>query len=233
MTKRKFNLRIFIKVIVVAICLTGVTKVVAQSNVQFPSPQNFQMRLNYIMLDDWGFCAGEPVNGPYHCTNFEWEEPNLSETESQLIGYRIYNYPSMDELTEIPFNEGQIIAQTVSIGLEMGSGFVGYTWITALYSEPDGESAPSNVEINLDGLPLAINKNEIKTHSIVYNNQMKTIEIIGIENITSIDILGIDGRFITASELNNIDVKYLTNGIYIIKITTETGKIISDKLMIK
>jgi hypothetical protein len=139
----------------------------------------------------------------------------------------------MEELTEVPFSEGQIITQTVGIGLEMGSGFMGYTWVTAVYSEPDGESDPSNVEINLDGLPLGINKNEIKTHSIVYNNQMKTIEVIGIENITSIDIFGIDGRLITSSKLNNIDVKYLTNGVYIIKVTTKTGIIISDKLIIE
>jgi hypothetical protein len=226
----KLNLR---NVIAIAICLAGVTKVVAQSDVQFPSPQNFQWIYKYISWDDWGFCAGEPVSGPSHCTTFGWKEPNLSETESQLIGYRIYNYPSLEEVTEIPFNEGQIIAQTASIGLQTGEVFVGYTWVTALYSEPDGESAPSNVEINFDGPALVINKNEMKTHSIVYNNQMRTIEITGIENITSIDIFGIDGRFITTSQLNNIDVKYLTNGIYIIKITTETGKIISDKLIIK
>ena len=227
MTKRIFNLR---NVIAIAICLAGVTKVVAQSNVQFPSPENFQVHLNYIMLDDWGVCAGEPVNGPYYCTNFSWEEPNLSETESQLIGYRIYNYPSMEQLIEIPFSEGQVIAQPISIGLEIGCGFMGYTWVTALYSEPDGESAPSNVEYT--ELPLVINNNEMKTHSIVYNNQMKTIEIMGIENITSIELFGIDGRFITASKLNNIDVGHFTNGIYIIKITTEAGKIISDKLII-
>ena len=220
-------------VIVIAVCLAGVVKVVAQRNVQFPSPQNFQMSLNYIMLGGWGFCAGEPVSGPYYCTTFQWNEPDLSETESQLVGYRIYNYPYMEELTEIPFNEGQIITQTVGIGLEIGTGFEGYTWVTAVYSEPDGESEPSNVEINLDGLPLNINKNEIKTHSIVYNSQMKTIEITGIDNIVSIDVFGIDGRLITARELNNIDVKYLTNGVYIIKITTKTGEIISDKLIIE
>jgi hypothetical protein len=225
---KKLSLR---NVIVIAICLVGVTKVVAQGNEQFPSPQNFQMSLNYIMLGDWGHCAGEAVNGPYHCTTFQWNEPDLSETESQLVGYRIYHYESMEELTEVPFSEGQIITQTVGIGLEIGSGFMSYTWVTAVYSEPDGESEPSNVEFAR--LPLGINKNEIKTHSIIYNSQIKTIEIRGIENIYSINIFGIDGKLITASELNNINVKYLTTGVYIIKITTKTGEIISDKLIIE
>ena len=228
MQTNRLNLRI---VVAVAICLTGVTKVVAQSNEQFPSPQNFQTSLTYISWGDWGSCAGEPVSGPYNCTTFGWEIPNLSETESQLVGYRIYYYLSMEGLTEIPFSEGQIFTQTVSNSLETGNGFVGYTWVTALYAEHDGESAPSNVV--KANLALGINNNEMKTHSIVCNNQMKTIEIIGIENIASIDIFGIDGKLITTSKLNNIDVKYLTSGIYIIKITTETGKIISDKLIIK
>ena len=203
------------------------------NNVQFPVPQNFHMSLNYISLGDWGVCEGEAVVGPYHCTTFQWNEPDLSETESQLVGYNIYNYETMEELTEIPFSEGKIIVQTVSTNLTVGSGFVGYTWVTAVYSNPDGESAPSNVDENLDGLPLGIKNNEIKTHSIVYNSQMKTIEIIGVENIASINVFGIDGRLITASELNNIDVKYLPNGVYIIKVTTKTGKIISDKLIIE
>jgi len=201
-------------------------------NVQFPVPQNFQMSLHYIMLGDWGVCEGEAVVGPYFCTTFQWNEPDLSETESQLVGYNIYYYETMEELTEIPFSEGNIIVQTVSTNLTVGNGFVGYTWVTAVYSEPDGESAPSNVAKNFD-LPLGIKNNEIKTHSIVYNSQMKTIEIIGVENIASINVFGIDGRLISASELNSIDVKYLPNGVYIIKVTTKTGKIISDKLIIE
>jgi hypothetical protein len=46
MFRNKFNLR---NVVAIAICLAGVTKVVAQGNEQFPSPQNFQMGLNYIV----------------------------------------------------------------------------------------------------------------------------------------------------------------------------------------
>ena len=214
-----------------AFCFLHFSAGAQNNNVQFPVPQNFKMSLHYISLGDWGVCEGEAVVGPYHCTTFQWNEPDLSETESQLVGYNIYNYETEEELTEIPFSEGNIIVQTVEIGLEMGSGFMGYTWVTAVYSEPDGESAPSNVEFAR--LPLGINKNETKTHSIVYNSQMKTIEIIGVENIASINVFGIDGRLITASELNNIDVKYLTNGVYIIKVTTKTGKIISDKLIIE
>jgi len=231
MAKRNFKLRIFLKVVVIAICLTSVTKVVAQSNVQFPSPQNFQVYLTYIEWGDWGFCAGEPVYGPYHCTSTQWDEPNLAGIESQLVGYRIYNYPSMIELEEIPFDEGQIIEQTVETGLTTGGGYQGYIWVTAVYSEPDGESEPSNVVFCR--LPLGINKNEIKSHSIFFNNQMKTVEIIGGENVVSINIFGIEGRLIAASESNKIDVKHLTKGVYIIKVTTKTGKIISEKLIIE
>jgi len=220
------------KVIAIAICFTGTMRIVAQNNELFPPPRNFQMNLNYIMLDDWGMCAGESVYGPYHCTNFVWEEPNLSETENQLIGYKIYYYPSEQELVEIPFSEGQMIAQTVDVGFEVGGGFDGYTWVTAIYSEPDGESTPSNVEY-LDGLPVAINKNEIKAHSIVYNNQIKSIEIIGIEDITSIDVFDICGRLITASKSNDVDVKHLKDGIYIIRISTKIKGVISDKLLIQ
>jgi hypothetical protein len=203
-----------------------------KQNVQFPSPQNFQMSLHYIRLDELGICAGEFVSGPYFCTTFHWNEPDLSETESQLVGYRIYYYFTEEELTEIPFSEGQMITQTNTTDFTIGDGFPGYTWVTAVYADPDGESAPSNVDF-LAGLPLSINKNEMKTHSIVYNRQMQTIDITGIDNIASINVFGIDGKFITASELNNIDVKYLTKGIYIIKVTTATGKMISDKLIIE
>lgn len=234
MTKRKLNLRNFTKVIAIAICLAGVTKVVAQSkNAQFPTPQNFQMRLNYIMLDDWGFCAGESVVGPYHCTDFQWHEPDLSETESQLVGYKIYHYYTEEELAEIPFSEGEVIIQTATTAYSTKGGFVGYTWATAVYSEPDGESEPSNIEANLEGIPLVVNENEIKTYSIVYCSQTKTIEIKGLEDISSINIFGIDGRFIAASKSNNIDAKYLTSGIYIIRATTKKGKTISDKLIIE
>ena len=226
MTKRKLNLRNFIKVIVVAISLTGVTKVAAQSNEQFPAPQDFRMSYHYIGIFSWGSCAGQIINkGPYHCTHFEWKEPNLSETESQLIGYRIY-YSFYEE------GAVKVITETGSLDFEIGVCIVGYTWVTALYANPNGQSAPSNIEAYLGAPALDVTEKEMKTHSIVYNNQMKTVEVTGLENITSIDIFAIDGRLITTSELNNIDVKHLANGIYIIKITTATGKIISDKLII-
>lgn len=218
------------KVIVIAICLAGVTKVTAQS---FPTPQNFQMELRYIHLDEWGICGGESVVGPFHCTNFQWDEPDLSETESQLVGYRIYNYSTMEEMEEIPFSEGKLIAQTVTPGCEIGGGYVGYTWVTAVYSEPDGESEPSNLAINLNGLPLAVSETESEKQAIIYSSQTKTIEIKGLEEIATVDIFGIDGRFVAASKSNSIDVNHLTTGIYIVRVATKTGKVFSDKLLIQ
>lgn len=225
--------------IVITICLTGTIKVVAQNcddttkqNIQFPSPLYYQMNLNYITWDDWSFCAGVPIKGPSYCMHFTWKEPNLSETESQLIGYKIYNYFTLEELAEIPLNDGQSIAQTINTYAEIEGWIAGYTWVTAIYSEPDGESAPSNIEFNLGEPPIVINKDEIYPHSIAYNSQMKTIEITGIKNIASIDIFDINGRFIATCKLNDIEVKHFPIGIYIIKITTETGESISDKLVI-
>jgi hypothetical protein len=109
----KLSLR---NVVVIAICLAGVTKVVAQGNEQFPSPQNFQMIPKYIELGDWGYCNGS-VQGPSHCTHFMWTEPNISETEAQLVGYKLYNYPTLEELVEIPFDEGIVIDHPISSGL--------------------------------------------------------------------------------------------------------------------
>lgn len=232
MTTKKLNLRSFMKVIVITICLTGAMNIVAQNNKLFPPPKNFQAITNYILLGDDGMCEGRFVSGPYYCTYSVWEEPNLSETESQLIAYKLYYYPSEQELEEIPFSEGIMITQTVNLGHEGGGALLGYSWVTALYSNPDGESAPSNTVCYFD-LPVGVAKHEIKSHSIIYNNQIKSIKIIGIEDIASIHVVDIFGRLITSSKTNNLDIKHLNDGVYIIQITTSTNEMISEKLLIQ
>ncbi|NLA25114.1 MAG: T9SS type A sorting domain-containing protein [Bacteroidales bacterium] len=231
----KFSLRSLTKLMItLVICLTGTIKIVAQNNEQFPPPLNFNKYLDYIMLGDWGFCEDVEVDGPFYCSYFSWDEPDLSETESQLIAYKVYNYTTEQELTldEIPFSEAHVIRQTLDMSFEISGAFMGYTWVTALYSDPDGESEPSNIKSCLS-IPINIDKHEIKPHSIVYNNQMKSVEVVGIEDITSIEVYSVCGKLITTSKANNVKVKQLNDGVYILKITSETGGVISDKLLIQ
>ena len=203
---------------------------------QFPAPLQFKMSYTYIWLDYIGFCSGKAVMGPTYCTDFQWETPNLSETEAKLIGYNIYYLEGWYyEGMEIPFSEGTIIAQTTDNFVEKEIGIIGIVWVTAVYSDPEGESAPSNIQFNKD-LPIGIKKVEKEPISLTYNAQKNGIEIEGIENMASYNIFRLDGVVITSislSDTNFIDTKDMAKGVYIVKITTKEAKVITEKIVIK
>jgi len=204
---------------------------------QFPAPLQFKMSYIYITLDDYGPCCGIMVLGPTYCTKFQWETPNLSETEAKLIGYNIYylDIRHYYEGMEIPFSEGTIIAQTTDNFVEKEIGIIGVVWVTAVYSDPEGESAPSNIQFNND-LPTSIKKVEKEPISLTYNAQKNGIEIEGIENIASFNIFRLDGVIITSISLpdtNFIDTKDIAKGVYIVRITTKEAKVFTKTIVIK
>ena len=206
---------------------------------QFPAPHSFWVPFSrYILLDDWGICGEKEVDGPTYCTSFQWEAPDLSETEAQLTGYNIYQYYSDEGYIEmeIPFSEAKIIAQTTDTYLQMEGTDRGITWVTAVYSDPEGESAPSNILFNFDPLPIAIKKVERQSFSLTHNKQKNGIEVNGIENIVSLSILRLDGTAIipvSTSDFHFIDTKNIEKGVYIVKITTKDAKAITEKMVIK
>ena len=199
---------------------------------QFPAPRSLATNLEYIELGDWGYCCGNVVVGPVYCTDFNWDAPG-SDTEATLKGYNVYGYfGDYKDGMEIPFHEISIIAQTTDTYLQMefGSGVV---WVTAVYSDPEGESEPSNIVVSGD-LPLDIK--EVKIHNIffTYNKQKNGIEIKGIENIASFRIFRLDGIEIPISDTSDfINTNSMEKGVYIIKIVTKYGGEISDKIIIK
>ena len=196
---------------------------------QFPAPRSFEMSYNYIYIDSDGWCNYEPVRGATYCTSFQWEAPDLSETEAQLTGYKVY-YEGM----EGPFSEVVIIAQTTNTYLEMELGITGTTWVTAVYSNPEGESEPSNIASN-DRLPIAIEKVERPLFSMTYNKQKNGIEIDGIEDIAFLRIFRLDGSIVpvSTSDFHFIDIEGIEKGVYIVKIATKDTKIIIEKLVIE
>ena len=201
----------------------------------FPAPHSFDM--TYVYFGNIpGWCDGQPATLSSYCTTLEWEEPDLSETEAQLIGYNLYFFYTWTyyEGMEIPFSEVEQIAFTTSNYLILNQGFIGVLWVTALYSEPEGESEPSNYHFNED-LPISIDKDEISSYSIIYNKQQNVVKISGIENINSVTIFSLDGsqiNFVTDNDFNRISLKNISKGVYIVKITTALGNIISDRIII-
>ena len=210
------------------VCYNGVVYNVNGSDTNYPAPLNFRMSYKYILLDDSGYCCGETVFGPTYCTDFQWEPPNLSETEAQLTGYNVY-YESMF------FSETEILACTADTYVQREVGIIGSVWVTAVYSNPEGESAPSNIQTNF-ALPTGVKEVENQPFSLTYNKQKNRIEIEGIENIMDFRIFRLDGTAIvipSASDFHFIDTKGIEKGVYIIKIITKEAKVISEKIIIE
>jgi len=220
------------KLTILLFCLTTM---ICQA--QFPAPHSLMMFGKYIMIGDSGYCCGKEVMGATYCTDFQWETPDVSETEAQLTGYNIYYYNNYGYYNgmEIPFSEATRIAQTANTYFQMEIGIIGAVWVTAVYSNPEGESEPSNIVDNGD-LPIAIKKVEKQPFTLTYNEQKNGIEIKDIENISSLRIFRLDGTEImsvSSSDFHFIDTKGIEKGVYIVKITTKDAKLITEKIIIK
>lgn len=78
---------------------------------------------------------------------------------------------------------------------------------------------------------LHVDENKDKSQELVFNNPFKDeLNIKTNEKIKSVNIYDESGRFVIESkEAKNIDTSFLTKGVYIIKIITESNKVISKK----
>jgi len=191
------------------------------------------MHVGYVPIGEGGVCGSEPIFGPSYCTEFRWEAPDLTGTNAQLIGYNVYSYQSENncEGMEIPLSEGRLIAYTTGTYLlmEFGSGSV---WVTAVYSNPDGESEPSNIACNYD---LVVSIKEVKTRDILltYNKQRNGIEIKGTENVATLRIFCLTGFEIPIQVVSDfINTQNMKKGVYIVKVTTKDNRIIIKKLIL-
>ncbi len=183
---------------------------------QYPPPENFDFIYEYIMLNESGFCAGESVVGPTYCSYFEWNTPDTSGLSTILEYYNIYVFDHNSGNTDI-------IASLTDTIYHVEMGIIGEIWITAVYSNPDGESAPSNVEINID-LPISVeNNNENNKIRISYDNNFEMIKINNSELIRKIKIFNISGRLVKSINysINDISLSDLPTGMYIVEIVAD------------
>jgi len=188
---------------------------------QFPAPISFQFSYDYIMLDEWGFCAGESINGPEYCSYFSWTPPDTSSTDATLNYYLIYH------------DYNPVVSVTDTFYTTTG-GFIGELWVTAVYTNPDGESEFSNIVVN-NNLPISIEEAELdEKPKIIYNKKNNQLLIDNINNIKLLRIYDIKGieiysKICISSTFNMVN---LNNGLYIIEIVNNNNRVQRQKILI-
>lgn len=186
---------------------------------QFPEPTNFEFIYEYIMIDDAGYCAGQYVYGPTYCSHFTWNAPDTSSTNAELEYYNLYfyNYYSQDTT---------ILATTTDLYLDMEIGIIGEVWVTAVYSNPDGESDSSNVIIN-ESLPISVQTQELKELNILYDSQSQQITILNANDISTINIYNSQGKLIKSQKIvdERISISQFQKGLYIIELVQENQQV--------
>jgi len=180
---------------------------------QFPEPTNFQFSYQYISIGNVVTCGGETLVGPGYCSYFSWEEPDLSLTNATLDHYVIYYVSDYDPTT---FN---IIATTTNTSYEMEIGIMGVVWVTAVYTEPDGESQASNTVENHD-LPISIEQTMKSNKNFAYydkNNELLRIQVP--DKIFQIKIFTSSGALVQRLyNQKQINMSSYPTGLYIVEI---------------
>ena len=193
---------------------------------QFPGPTNFDFSYEYIMIDESGYCAGQWVAGPTYCSHFTWTTPDTNFTNSTLEYYNLYYY-SYNTL------DTTILTNTTDTYFNMQIGIMGEIWVTAVYSNPDGESEPSNIIINED-LPISVEENQLENElNILYDNINQKIKIVNGKDISRINIFNNQGKLIeTEKRINeSINIDHLRKGLYIIEIIKDNQEAIRQKII--
>jgi hypothetical protein len=224
LTKNKLISRILNKYLVLIFFLFSLN-----TFAQFPAPADFQFSYFYITCNETGFCEGQVVGGPTYCSSFSWNVPDTAGITTQLEFYRIYYRQYFVQDSTII-----IIAEVNETFQEMQIGILGEIWVTAVYSNPDGESEPSNIFIN-DDLPISI-KEQNNTDQIhfYYDRDSGNLSFPGDGTLNTIKVYDLHGRCIISTSYykQSISLNALSEGIYIIEGISSEGKTFRQKVFI-
>ena len=193
---------------------------------QFPAPSQLEYYSVYIMIDEEGYCAGEWLAGPTYCSHFNWNAPDTNSTSANFEHYNLYcySYISFDTV---------VLATLTETYFEIELGLMGEVWVTATYSNPEGESDTSNIIINFD-LPMSIEENKsYSKDDISYDRKSEKILITTSKSINKINLYNVQGRLIKTASPNYSEIKIseFNNGVYIVEVLTVDKQIIRYKIV--
>lgn len=126
-----------------------------------------------------------------------------------------------------------VIATTEDLQVEMLIGIIGKIWVTAVYSDPDGESPPSNSVENTD-LPIGIDENQSSEGiSFFYDPAGQSLHFSDPEQLSHINIINLQG--ITVKNSKHLSSDYsltdLTPGCYFVKVYKNDGSYLLKKII--
>ena len=191
-------------------------------NAQFPAPESFQFLYEYIMLDEWGMCNDVTLYGPDYCSHFSWSPPDTSLTDARLDSYQVY-------VDDMP-----LVSVTDTFYTTSG-GFIGKFYVTAVYTDPSGESDSSNVVSNYE-LPISsVELGSPGRHGIIYNagdRQLVVQDAMAIRRLRIFDIRGME-IFSASPVRRTIDVSGIGSGLYIIEKQETNNRVFRQKIVIR
>ena len=191
---------------------------------QFPAPDSLRYRGDYIEWDDWGYCAGSAIYGPNYCTHLVWGPPDTTLTSASLTSYHIYYAPliQMDTI---------LLAVVTDTLYEEVFGLMGSLWVSACYSNPEGESGPSNAVYNED-LPIGTNEWELAGKVIQFDPESQVVLIRSSQHSCHIRIIDCNGKTVKSGlDQTGLSVSDLPAGIYIVEVTWNGSTRIRRKIM--
>jgi hypothetical protein len=190
---------------------------------QFPAPSNLKMQVAYISLGNVGTCNGKGLTGPAYCVSAIFDAPNFGSTTSTFLFYKIYcNNVCIDTLYST--NQDGI------------PGGIGIYYVTAVYSNPAGESVASNSnELTLNSFPIKVNSIDKKQSvNVFYNKITSKINLSDIGDYNKYRIISLNSKVIQSGPLKTttIDCYNISNGLYIIELSGGKNQHLNKKIVI-
>ena len=175
---------------------------------QFPAPDSFQIDIDYILLGEWGHCDGQSIQGPAYCNYFHWQAPDTTNTPATLRGYRIYK-------------DGEFFLATANTEADSAGAYMHVSfYVTAVYENPAGESAPSN-SVYIGDLPIGVGEAfQQEPISIGFDPAQRALIIRGAERARALRVYDGQGRiFISMDTVPGVlQVEDLPAGVYGVKV---------------
>jgi hypothetical protein len=180
---------------------------------QFPAPTNLIYSMGPYFYNDGGNCLGRYFYGIGSCSQFVWNAPVSSQT---IDHYNIY--------WQHGTSEPQVLGTPSSTYCWFANCFIGTMWITAVYSNPTGESGPSNIISNLD-IAIEVRKVNDNFKIIFYIDNSDVIHLQTESQLKLLKIFDSNGQVIKTVIYPSkaISIIYLIPGFYIAEVVSENG----------